>query len=88
MDWLTPKNSSIHCKEGIVIFIDKYLNEVHIHDKNEKPKAHLAKASNVLKLNKIKDPNPNSDPKLLIEFRIRDIFPKELTELPPKGGRS
>lgn len=82
MDWLTANCASIHCKEGSVTFSDKYGNEVHIQGKNGKPKARLVKASNLLrgakkglriyvvKLNTIEDPKPNSDPKLLSEFRI------------------
>lgn len=93
MDWLTASHASIHCSTGSVTFTDKFENQVLIQGKNGKPKAHLVKASNLLrgvrkglqiyvvKLNKVEDPKPNEDPEWLSEFR--DIFPAKLTKLPP-----
>ena len=93
MDWLIANNASIHCKGGSVTFTDKFGNVVLIQGKNGKPKARLVKASNLLRgarkglqiyvvmLNKVDDPKPGNDFEWLSEFR--DIFPEELTQLPP-----
>ena len=97
MNWLIANHPSIHCKEGSVTFTDKFGNVVLIQGKNGKPKAHLVKASNLLrgprkglqiyvvKLNKVDDPKLGNDLEWLSEFL--DIFPEELNQLPPSCGR-
>lgn len=93
MDWLISNHASIHCSEGSITFSNKMENINLIHRKNEKPTTRLVKASNLLrgvrkvlqiyvvKLNKVEDPKLSAELEWLSKFS--DIFPEELTNLPP-----
>ncbi|MCO5548015.1 hypothetical protein L7F22_001471 [Adiantum nelumboides] len=93
MDWLSKNQASIHGNQGSVTFRDDQNQQVKIQGKSGSPKIHLVKASRLLKglrshqqiyvvkLNKV-DPEINtSKPTWLEEYA--DIFPENLTELPP-----
>lgn len=93
MDWLSRNQAHIHCAQGNFSFKNLLGEEVLIQGTNGKPKAHLVKASRLLKglrkgqqifvvkLNKIEDSLEGSQPEWLKEFSY--IFPEELTNLPP-----
>ena len=93
MDWLSTNKASIHCANGTVTFRNKQGQEMLVQGRNNAPKARLVKASRlvkgfksgqqiyVVKLNKVEEPEENEDPAWLQEFL--DVFPEELTNLPP-----
>ena len=94
MDWLTTNRASIHYAQGTFSFIDNQGQESLVQGHNGRPKARLCKAKRqlkgyragdqifVIKLNKIEEPEESTKPMWLQEFF--DVFPEDLTELPPK----
>ena len=96
MDWLSKNQAGINCRKGVVTFISKEGNEVEIQGRSGKSPLRVVKASKlvkglrkglpiyVLKLNKPDQTEEKLDPEWLDEYQ--DVFPDELTSLPPSRG--
>ncbi|MCO5599699.1 hypothetical protein L7F22_053804 [Adiantum nelumboides] len=93
MDWLSKNQAHIHCAQGNLSFQNCLGEEVLVQGTNGRPKAHLVKASRlikgaqngqqiyVVKLNKLDETGASSLPENLRDFS--DIFPEDLSSLPP-----
>ena len=93
MDWLSKNQAKINCRKGVVTFISKEANKVEIQGRTRKSPLRVVKASKlvkglrkglpiyVLKLNKPDQEVEQSEPEWLDEYQ--DVFPEELTSLPP-----
>ncbi|MCO5554581.1 hypothetical protein L7F22_008111 [Adiantum nelumboides] len=95
MDWLSQNDSDINCKRGLVSFITSEGKRVQVQGRNGKAPLRVVKAKNlvkgmrkglpisVLKLNKTDlDDSKTEQPEWLNEYK--DVFPEELTDLPPE----
>ena len=93
MDWLIKNTASIECKAGKLKFINSQGKQVVVIGTRGDPKLHLVSATKLLKayrkkqmiyavkLNPIDKPKSIDEPKWYSEFD--DVFPEELTQLPP-----
>ena len=93
MDWLSKNNALLHCKDALLTFQDSRGEKATISGTRGKPKLHLVTATKLLKgyrkkqmvyavkLNPIEKSSEHPLPESLSDFE--DIFPEELTELPP-----
>ena len=96
MDWLSQNDSDINCRRGLVSFITSEGKKVQVQGQNVRH-LRVVKANKlvkgmrkglpicVLKLNK-PDPENNKLEQLEWLSEYQDVFPKELTNLPPKRG--
>ena len=96
MDWLRKHNADIHCKRGTISFQSDNGEIVHIQGKRGKAPLRVVKAAKLVKglkkglpiyLLKLNDPSKKPEgnkPEWLSEYQ--DVFPEELTELPPSRG--
>ncbi|MCO5580385.1 hypothetical protein L7F22_034252 [Adiantum nelumboides] len=101
MDWLSKNKADIHCSQGTVSFYSSNGEQVYIHGRRGNASLRVVKAKQlmkglrkglsfyVLKLNKPEKESKgkeieDKEPKWLSEFS--DVFPKELTDLPPTRG--
>lgn len=94
MDWLSQSQAVIKCHEGTLSFLDLSGNKVHVSGNNGTPTLQLVKASKLLKglrkrqpiyvvkLNPVSHEKPSGEPAWLSEYE--DVFPEELSEMPPK----
>ena len=95
MDWLIKNIASIECKAGKLKFINSQGEQVVVTGTRGDPKLHLVLATKLLKayqkkqmiyavkLNPIDKPKSVDEPEWLSKFD--DVFPEELTQLPPYG---
>ena len=93
MDWLSKNNALLHCKDALLTFQDSHGEKATISGTRGKPKLHLVTATKLLKgyrkkqmvyavkLNPIEKSSEHPLPESLSDFE--DVFPEELTELPP-----
>ena len=97
MDWLDQNNSDINCKRGIVSFLTSERKKVQVQGRNGRAPPRVVKVSNLIKglkkglpicVLKFNKPNPENSqleaPEWLSEYQ--DVFPEELTDLPPGRG--
>ena len=94
MDWLGQNQAGIYCSQGIVSFVSSQGDKVEVKGRSRKNSLWVVKPSKlikglgkglsiyVLKLNKLEPIEGRDKPDWLNEYQ--DIFPKELTDLPPK----
>ena len=94
MDWLISNHAIISCKEQNLSFRDVNGNTVLAHGKNGKPQLHLVTLTKLAKglqkrqmvyavtLNPTNKEPKQPGPQWLDEYA--DIFPEELTQLPPQ----
>ena len=93
MDWLKQNDAQIHCKHALLSFSNGQNGRVTVLGKRGQPKLQLVTFSKLLKayrkrqmiyavkLNPLDKDLPSTGPKWLEDFQ--DVFPEELTELPP-----
>ena len=98
MDWLRANNADIQCGKGTISFQTEEGKIVLIQGKNGKSPLGVVKASRlvkglkkgldifVLKLNNPTKILEGKEPEWLSEYQ--DVFPEELTELPPSRGQN
>ncbi|MCO5602462.1 hypothetical protein L7F22_056594 [Adiantum nelumboides] len=101
MDWLIKNKADIHCRQGTVSFYSLNEEQVYIHGRRGNALLRVVKAKKlikglrkglslyVLKLNKPEKESKeketeDKEPEWLSEFS--DVFPEELTDLPPTRG--
>ena len=96
MDWLSKNQADIHCSQGTVTFFSSSGERVQIHGRRGKAPLRVVKAKQlmkgvrkglplyVVKLNKPEKEPENPEPEWLSEYQ--DVFPEELTDLPPTRG--
>lgn len=96
MDWLSQNRADIHCSQGTVSFLTSSQDRVLIHGRRGKAPLRVVKAKQlmkglqkglplyVLKLNKPGLKTEQQEPEWLSEYQ--DVFPEELTDLPPNRG--
>ncbi|MCO5579397.1 hypothetical protein L7F22_033252 [Adiantum nelumboides] len=101
MDWLSKNKADIHCSQGTVSFYSLNGEQVYIHGRRGNAPLRVVKAKQlikglrkglslyVLKLNKPEKESKeketeDKEPEWLSEFS--DVFPEELTDLPPTRG--
>ena len=96
MDWLREHNADIHCKQGTISFQIDSGEIVHIQGKQGKAPLRVVKAAKLvkglkkglsiylLKLNDLAKKPEGKEPEWMSEYQ--DVFPEELTELPPSRG--
>ncbi|MCO5566300.1 hypothetical protein L7F22_019976 [Adiantum nelumboides] len=101
MDWLSKNKADIHCSQGMVSFYSLNGEQVYIHGRRGNAPLRVVKAKQlikglrkglslyVLKLNKPEKESKeketeDKEPEWLSEFS--DVFPEELTDLPPTRG--
>lgn len=96
MDWLSLNYADISCRQGIVSFLTGEGKRVQVQGQNGKSPLQVVKANKLLKglrkglpiyVLKLDKPNQETnklEPEWLSEYQ--DIFPEELTDLPPKRG--
>lgn len=96
MEWLKPRNASIHCKQGKISFQTEDGETFQIQGKSGKAPRRVVKASKlvkglkkglpiyVLKLNNFSKPSEGTEQDWLGEYE--NVFLQELTELPPSRG--
>ena len=94
MDWLSRNQAGINCSQGLITFLSNSGNKVEIKGRSGKNPLWIVKPSKivkgfnkglpiyVLKLNKPHQVEIGEEPKWLSEYQ--DIFPEELTNLPPE----
>ena len=94
MDWLSKNQAIINCKKGTILFISSIGHKVSIQGRTGKNPLKVVKSNKlfkglqkglpifILKINKLKPKEDSQDPPWLEEFQ--DVFPEELTNLPPK----
>ena len=94
MDWLRKNKARINCGQGIVLFLLNNGQNIEIDGRFGKKLLWVVKSSKiikgfkkglpiyVLKLNKLEQVEGGSELEWLSKYR--DIFPEELTNLPPK----
>ena len=94
MDWLGHNHVEINCSEGSILFTSSQGNRVTIQGRSGKNPLKVVKANKIakgyrkglpiyiLKLNKPEKLEESQDPEWLKEYK--DVFPEELTSLPPK----
>ncbi len=96
MDWLSKNQAGINCSQGVVSFISSEGKKVEIRGRSGKNPLRVVKSSKlvkgfkkglpiyILKLNKPekKTESDGAEPEWLSEYQ--DIFPDELTSLPPE----
>jgi len=94
MDWLSQSQAEIKCQQGVVSFMDLGGNRVQISGSNGTPTLQLVKASKLLKglrkkqpiyvvkLNPVEQEKSSGEPEWLSEYD--DVFPEELSEMPPE----
>ena len=93
MDWLSKNQAGINCSQGVISFVFEEGDKVEIQGRTGSSPLRVVKASKlvkglrkglpiyVLKLNKTYEEEAKSKPEWLKEYQ--DVFPKELTNLPP-----
>ncbi|MCO5601915.1 hypothetical protein L7F22_056041 [Adiantum nelumboides] len=101
MDWLSKNKADIHCSQGTISFYSLNGEQVYIHGRRGNAPLRVVKAKQlikglrkglslyVLKLNKPEKESKeketeDKEPEWLSEFS--DVFPEELTDLPPTRG--
>ena len=94
MDWLGHNQAKINCIQGSILFTSSQGDMVTIQGRSGKNPLKVIKAKKIakgyrkglpiyiLKLNKPKKLEESQDPQWLKEYK--DVFPEELTSLPPK----
>ena len=94
MDWLGHNHAEINCSQGSILFTSSQGDKVTIQGRSGKNPLMVVKANKIakgywkglpiyiLKLNKLEKLEESQDPEWLKEYK--DVFPKELTSLPPK----
>ena len=94
MDWLGHNQAMINCNQGSNLFTSNQGNRVTIHGRLGKNPLKVLKSKKIakgyikglpiyiLKLNKSEKLEESQEPEWLKEYQ--DVFPKELTSLPPK----
>ena len=94
MDWLGKSKAQINCGLGSILFTSNQGMQVQIEGKSGKNPLKVVKAKRIingfrkglpiyiLKINKPGKEDENQGPDWLKEYQ--DIFPEELTELPPE----
>ena len=93
MDWLHKNNAVIHCTQGILSFTDPQGIQALVSKKAGYAPLRVVKIAKlvkglrkglhiyVVKLNKLEGKLQEGEPKWLTQYD--DVFPKELTNLPP-----
>ena len=93
MDWLEEHSAIIKCKAKVLKFVTLLGEEVTITGIGGDPKLQLVIATKLLKAyrkkqmvyavkhNPLENPKPWNEPTWLAEYA--DVFPEELTQLPP-----
>ena len=93
MDWLKENKANLKCRDGILTFLDSQGQKAKVMGTHGESKLQLVTVTKLLKglhknqmiyavkLNPVGKNPDTQDPKLLLEYA--DIFPKELTDLPP-----
>ncbi|MCO5610521.1 hypothetical protein L7F22_064760 [Adiantum nelumboides] len=101
MDWLSKNKADIHCSQGTISFYSLNEEKVYIHGRRGNTPLRVVMAKQlikglrkglslyVLKLNKPEKESKeketeDKEPEWLSEFS--DVFPEELTDLPPTRG--
>ena len=90
MDWLSKNQSKIKCQNGTILFISSIGYKVSIRGRLGKNPLKLVKSNKLVKglpifllrINKPRLEEESQDCPQIKEFQ--DLFPKELTHLPPK----
>ena len=94
MDWLSKNQAGINCSQGTISFLSDSGEKVEIHGRAGKNPLKVVKSSKIIKgfrkglpiyiikLNKPEKEPENLGPEWLSEYQ--DIFPDELTNLPPE----
>ena len=96
MDWLSKSQAEINCNKGSILFISSNGTKVQIQGRSGRNPLKVVKANKlvsglrkglsiyILKLNKPEKVEEGQEPSWLREYQ--DVFPEELTKLPPKKG--
>jgi len=95
MDWVSQSQAEIKCQQGVVSFMDLGGSRVQVSGgSNGTPTLQLVKDSKLLKglrkkqpiyvvkLNPVEQEKSSGEPEWLSEYD--DVFPEELTEMPPE----
>ena len=94
MDWLAMNNASLECRDRKLSFTSLLGERVTTTGTRGDPKLHLVNATKLLKgyhkgqmiyavkMNPSDKPHPPNEPEWLHEYV--DVFPEELTQLPPQ----
>ncbi|MCO5560556.1 hypothetical protein L7F22_014171 [Adiantum nelumboides] len=90
MDWLRENDAHLHCKNALLSFVDSTLSQIIVSRKRGKPRLGLVNLTKItraykrneavytVRLNPTNKNTKGEEPQWLL------VFPKELTELPPK----
>ena len=94
MDWLSNHKAGINCGQGLISFVSDQGKRVEVHGRSGKNPLRVVNSNKIvkgfkkglpiyiLKLNKPDQKTEGEDPDWLGEYQ--DVFPEELTDLPPK----
>ena len=94
MDWLGKHKAEINCNHGSILFTSNLGTQVQVQGRLGRNPFKIVKTKKIargfrkglpiyiLKLNKLEKVEEGQDPIWLKEYQ--DIFPEELTKLPPK----